>query len=92
MTTRIGEPYAVHVSCRPMDAARAFLRDVLPGLDGLVDRHPDRDRRRRPSSDLAGEPARPELARETADNDPYGSHIPRFSPGHGGRSGGPPAA
>ncbi|MFJ8853055.1 hypothetical protein [Streptomyces sp. NPDC102437] len=37
VTTRIGEPYAVCVSCRSMDAARAFLRDVLPGVDGLVD-------------------------------------------------------
>ncbi|MFB7209366.1 hypothetical protein [Streptomyces sp. NPDC056255] len=35
--TRIGEPYAVYVSCQSMDAARAFLRDVLPGVDGLVD-------------------------------------------------------
>ncbi|MEU9221490.1 hypothetical protein AB0D47_33755 [Streptomyces sp. NPDC048376] len=35
--TRIGEPYAVYVSCQSMDAARALLRDVLPGLDGLVD-------------------------------------------------------
>ncbi|MFE0862248.1 hypothetical protein ACFW5C_15710 [Streptomyces rochei] len=35
--TRIGEPYAVYVSCHSMDAARALLRDVLPGLDGLVD-------------------------------------------------------
>lgn len=34
---RIGEPYAVYVSCQSMDAARAFLRDVLPGMDGLVD-------------------------------------------------------
>lgn len=37
VTTRIGEPYAVYVSCQSMDAARAFLRDVLPGVDGLVD-------------------------------------------------------
>ncbi|MEV7375776.1 hypothetical protein AB0O51_33415 [Streptomyces sp. NPDC090301] len=37
MTTQIGEPNAVYVSCQSMDAARAFLRDVLPGLDGLVD-------------------------------------------------------
>lgn len=35
--TRIGEPYAVYVSCQSMDAARVFLRDVLPGADGLVD-------------------------------------------------------
>ena len=35
--TRIGEPYAVYVSCQSMDAARAFLRDVLAGVDGLVD-------------------------------------------------------
>ncbi|MFF8610970.1 hypothetical protein ACF06X_34255 [Streptomyces sp. NPDC015346] len=35
--SRIGEPYAVYVSCQSMDAARAFLRDVLPGVDGLVD-------------------------------------------------------
>ncbi|WP_405639631.1 hypothetical protein [Streptomyces sp. NBC_00019] len=34
---RIGEPYAVYVSCQSMDAARTFLRDVLPGVDGLVD-------------------------------------------------------
>ncbi|MFD5885055.1 hypothetical protein ACFWHQ_03595 [Streptomyces sp. NPDC060334] len=69
MTTRIGEPYAAYVSCQSMDAARAFLRDVLPGLDGLVDtnhfeilqaseflalveRRPDRDWRRQPSTDL----------------------------------------
>lgn len=37
VVTRIGEPYAVYVSCQSMDAARAFLRDVLPGVDGLVD-------------------------------------------------------
>ncbi|HET6356389.1 hypothetical protein [Streptomyces sp.] len=37
VTTRVGEPYAVYVSCQSMDAARAFLRDVLPGVDGLVD-------------------------------------------------------
>ncbi|MDT9691760.1 hypothetical protein Q5762_26145 [Streptomyces sp. P9(2023)] len=37
VATRIGEPYAVYVSCQSMDAARAFLRDVLPGVDGLVD-------------------------------------------------------
>ncbi|MFJ5723032.1 hypothetical protein [Streptomyces sp. NPDC093149] len=37
VTNRIGEPYAVYVSCQSMDAAREFLRDVLPGLDGLVD-------------------------------------------------------
>lgn len=35
--TRIGEPYAVYVSCQSMDAARAFLREVLPDVDGLVD-------------------------------------------------------
>lgn len=35
--TSIGEPYAVYVSCQSMDAARTFLRDVLPGVDGLVD-------------------------------------------------------
>ncbi|MFF3957096.1 hypothetical protein ACFYY1_28325 [Streptomyces sp. NPDC001890] len=34
---RIGEPYAVYVSCESMDAARVFLREVLPGVDGLVD-------------------------------------------------------
>ncbi|MFF1263663.1 hypothetical protein ACFVZT_43540 [Streptomyces sp. NPDC058321] len=33
----IGEPYAVYVSCQSMDAARVFLREVLPGVDGLVD-------------------------------------------------------
>ncbi|MER7812057.1 hypothetical protein [Streptomyces sp900116325] len=37
VTSRIGEPYAVYVSCESMDAARAFLREVLPGVDGLVD-------------------------------------------------------
>ncbi|OMI84636.1 hypothetical protein BSZ07_37780 [Streptomyces sp. M1013] len=37
VTTQIGEPSAVYVSCQSMDAARALLRDVLPGLDGLVD-------------------------------------------------------
>lgn len=35
--TQIGEPYAVYVSCQSMDAARVFLRDVLPGVDGLLD-------------------------------------------------------
>ncbi|MFC7914508.1 hypothetical protein [Streptomyces sp. NPDC057386] len=67
--SRIGEPYAVHVSCQSMDAARAFLHEVLPGVDGLVDtnhgetvptsrfltlidRHPEWDWRRRPSTDL----------------------------------------
>ncbi|MFJ1594906.1 hypothetical protein ACIOD0_32355 [Kitasatospora albolonga] len=69
VTSSIGEPYAVYVSCQSMDAARAFLREVLPGVDGLVDtnhfeilptsgflalmdRHPDWDWRRRPSTDL----------------------------------------
>ncbi|MEU5690050.1 hypothetical protein [Streptomyces venezuelae] len=33
----IGEPYAVYVSCQSVDAARTFLRDVLPGVQGLVD-------------------------------------------------------
>lgn len=37
VTTRVGKPYAVYVSCQSMGAARAFLGDVLPGLDGLVD-------------------------------------------------------
>lgn len=37
VTIRIGNPYAVYVSCQAMDAARAFLRDILPGVDGLVD-------------------------------------------------------
>ncbi|OKJ48740.1 hypothetical protein AMK28_34230 [Streptomyces sp. CB02115] len=37
VATRIGEPYAAYVSCQSMDAARVFLRDVLPGVDGLVD-------------------------------------------------------
>ncbi|WP_405979336.1 hypothetical protein [Streptomyces sp. NBC_00158] len=67
--TRIGEPYAVYVSCQSMDAARAFLRDVLPGIDGLLDtnhfeilraseflalveRSPDWDWRRQPSTDV----------------------------------------
>ncbi|WP_307035447.1 hypothetical protein [Streptomyces canus] len=35
--TQIGEPYAVYLSCQSMDAARPFLRDVLPGVDGLLD-------------------------------------------------------
>jgi hypothetical protein len=35
--TQIGEPYAVYVSCQSTDAARALLREVLPGLGGLVD-------------------------------------------------------
>ncbi|CAL9677408.1 hypothetical protein SUDANB1_08105 [Streptomyces sp. enrichment culture] len=65
----IGEPYGVYVSCESMDAARAFLRHVLEGFDGLVDtnhfeilpaheflallnRHPEWDWRRRPSTDL----------------------------------------
>jgi hypothetical protein len=67
--TRIGEPYAVYVSCQSMDAARAFLHDVLPGVDGLVDtnhheilqasqfltlvdRYPEWDWRRQPSTAL----------------------------------------
>ncbi|MGW4390890.1 hypothetical protein [Streptomyces sp. NPDC004685] len=33
----IGEPYAGYVSCQSTDAARVFLRGVLPGVDGLVD-------------------------------------------------------
>ncbi|MGW3660395.1 hypothetical protein ACWD6R_34230 [Streptomyces sp. NPDC005151] len=37
VTTRIGVPYGVYVSCESMDAARAFLGQVLPGFDGLVD-------------------------------------------------------
>lgn len=37
VTTRIGEPYGVYVSCESMDAARAFLCHVLDGFDGLVD-------------------------------------------------------
>ncbi|MFC9249478.1 hypothetical protein ACFT7S_37160 [Streptomyces sp. NPDC057136] len=37
LRTRIGEPYGVYVSCNSMDAARAFLRQVLAGFDGLVD-------------------------------------------------------
>ncbi|MFF2164380.1 hypothetical protein ACFVWP_27175 [Streptomyces sp. NPDC058175] len=37
VTNGIGEPYAVYVSCQSMDAARVFLREVLPGVDGLVD-------------------------------------------------------
>lgn len=41
VATRIGEPYAVYVSCQSMDAARALLREVLPGLDGLVDTNHD---------------------------------------------------
>ena len=69
VTTRIGEPYAVYVSCQSMDAARAFLRRVLPDCDGLVDtnhfeilradefltlvdRYPQWDWRRLPSTDL----------------------------------------
>ncbi|GAA0324609.1 hypothetical protein GCM10010302_74690 [Streptomyces polychromogenes] len=35
--SRIGEPYGVYVSCESMDAARAFLRSVLDGFDGLID-------------------------------------------------------
>jgi hypothetical protein len=35
--SEIGEPYGVCVSCQSMDAARAFLRRVLDGFDGLVD-------------------------------------------------------
>lgn len=37
----IGEPYAVYISCQSMDAARAFLRGVLLGLEGLVDTNYD---------------------------------------------------
>ncbi|MFI0940311.1 hypothetical protein [Streptomyces sp. NPDC021020] len=37
VTTRIGEPYGVCVSCESMDAARALLRHVLDGFDGLID-------------------------------------------------------
>ncbi|MFC8142832.1 hypothetical protein ACFUKV_13950 [Streptomyces paradoxus] len=57
------------ISCQSMNAARAFLRRVLDGFDGLVDtnhfeilpaleflalldRHPEWDWRRRPSTDL----------------------------------------
>ncbi|MFD4131271.1 hypothetical protein [Streptomyces goshikiensis] len=67
--SQIGEPYGVYVSCESMDAARAFLRHVLDGFDGLIDtnhheillahefvafldRHPDWDWRRQPSTDL----------------------------------------
>ncbi|WP_328907872.1 hypothetical protein OG230_35465 [Streptomyces sp. NBC_00234] len=67
--TQIGEPYAVYVSCQSMDAARAFLRRVLPDCTGLVDtnhfeilqadeflvlvdRYPQWDWRRLPSTDL----------------------------------------
>ncbi len=35
--SQIGEPYGVYVSCESMDAARAFLRRVLDGFDGLID-------------------------------------------------------
>ncbi|MGI5372436.1 hypothetical protein [Streptomyces sp. A244] len=35
--SEIGEPYGVCVSCQSMDAARALLRHVLDGFDGLVD-------------------------------------------------------
>ncbi|MFE1442369.1 hypothetical protein [Streptomyces sp. NPDC058739] len=35
VATWIGEPYGV--SCQSMEAARALLRDVLPGVDGLLD-------------------------------------------------------
>ncbi|GAA1537427.1 hypothetical protein GCM10009730_53430 [Streptomyces albidochromogenes] len=37
ITARIGEPYGAYVSCQSMDAARAFLGQVLPGVDGLLD-------------------------------------------------------
>lgn len=37
ITARIGEPYGVYVSCQSMDAARALLREVLRGFDGLID-------------------------------------------------------
>jgi hypothetical protein len=35
--SEIGDPYGIYVSCQSMDAARAFLRRVLDGFDGLVD-------------------------------------------------------
>ncbi|BAG17070.1 hypothetical protein SGR_241 [Streptomyces griseus subsp. griseus NBRC 13350] len=37
VTALVGAPYAVHVSCQSMEAARTLLREVLPGVDGLVD-------------------------------------------------------
>ncbi|GGX31414.1 hypothetical protein [Streptomyces chryseus] len=37
VTARIGEPYGAYVSCQSMDAARAFLGQVLLGFDGLLD-------------------------------------------------------
>ncbi|WP_308377991.1 hypothetical protein [Streptomyces sp. ISL-98] len=37
ITARIGEPYGAYVSCGSMDAARAFLGQVLPGFNGLLD-------------------------------------------------------
>ncbi|MET8450903.1 hypothetical protein [Streptomyces sp. NPDC005209] len=69
ITARIGEPYGAYVSCESMDAARAFLRQVLTESTGLLDtnhhdvlpagefldlleRHPQWDWRRVPSTDL----------------------------------------
>ncbi|MEU3450723.1 hypothetical protein AB0H29_26390 [Streptomyces thermolilacinus] len=38
VAARIGEPpYAVYAACQSMDAARALLTEVLPGVDGLLD-------------------------------------------------------
>ncbi|MFE3879226.1 hypothetical protein ACFXPX_33085 [Kitasatospora sp. NPDC059146] len=37
VTARIGEPYAVRVASESMDAARALLRHILPGLAATVD-------------------------------------------------------
>lgn len=37
VAAQIGEPYGVYVSCQSMNAARAFLRRVLDGFDGLID-------------------------------------------------------
>ncbi|MFI1398730.1 hypothetical protein [Streptomyces sp. NPDC020681] len=37
ITAQIGKPYGAYVSCESMDAARAFLGQVLRGFDGLLD-------------------------------------------------------
>ena len=37
VTSQIGEPYGVCISGESMNAARAFLRRVLDGFDGLID-------------------------------------------------------
>ncbi|MFG3526299.1 hypothetical protein ACGF8B_06120 [Streptomyces sp. NPDC047917] len=37
ISRRIGEPFAIYLSCESMDAARGFLGEVLVGFSGLID-------------------------------------------------------